>query len=92
MSTTATTGRAGVARTARRVPWPARAGHGFVAAYVLLLIAFGVVPTGYAIYFAFTDANEHFSALSNFASAYQDFRFLPAVGHVALYQIGRAHV
>jgi multiple sugar transport system permease protein len=77
--------RAGVARTARRVPWPGRAGHGFVAAYVVLLIAFGLVPTGYAIYFAFTDAGEHFSGLSNFTTAYQDFRFLPAIGHIALY-------
>ncbi len=82
---TATNDRAGVARTARRVPWPGRAGHGFVAAYVLLLIAFGLVPTGYAIYFAFTDAGEHFSGLSNFTTAYQDFRFLPAIGHIALY-------
>ena len=84
MSITANS-RAGVARTARRVPWPGRAGHGFVAVYVLLLIAFGLVPTGYAIYFAFTDAGEHFSGLSNFTAAYQDFRFVPAIGHVALY-------
>ena len=67
------------------MPWPGRAGHGFVALYVLLLIAFGLVPTGYAIYFAFTDAGAHFTALSNFTAAYQDFRFLPAVGHVGLY-------
>lgn len=84
MSTSTTSGRAGV-RAVRRVPWPARAGHGFVAAYLLLLIAFGLVPTGYAIYFAFTDADAHFTGLSNFTAAYQDFRFLPAVGHVALY-------
>jgi multiple sugar transport system permease protein len=81
----ATTDRAGAPRTARRVPWPGRAGQGFVAAYVVLLLAFGVVPTGYAVYFAFTDAGEHFSGLSNFTAAYQDFRFVPAIGHVALY-------
>ena len=84
MSITANS-RARVARSARRAPWPGRAGQGFVAAYVVLLIAFGLVPTGYAIYFAFTDAGERFSGLSNFTAAYQDFRFLPSIGHVATY-------
>ncbi len=84
MSTTTDGGRVG-ARGVRRALWPGRSGHAFVAAYVLLLIAFGLVPTGYAIYFAFTDAGGHLSALSNFTSAYQDFRFVPAIGHVALY-------
>ncbi|MGI5229423.1 carbohydrate ABC transporter permease [Actinoallomurus sp. CA-142502] len=70
---------------ASRIAWPGRAGHGFVAPYVVLLIAFGVVPTVYAIYFAFTDASERFAGLSNFTTAAADFRFLPAIGHVALY-------
>lgn len=83
-ASTETTGRVGAPR-ARRVPWPGRAGHGFVAAYVLLLIAFGIVPTVYAIYFAFTDAGNRFNGLSNFATAARDFRYLPAIGHVALY-------
>ncbi|MBS2966277.1 sugar ABC transporter permease [Actinocrinis puniceicyclus] len=83
----ATTSRAGAPRTARRAPWPGRAGHGFVAAYVLLLIAFGVVPTVYALYFAFTSVDNRFSGLSNFATAARDFRYLPAVGHVALYLV-----
>jgi multiple sugar transport system permease protein len=71
----------------RRVRWPGRAGHGFVAPYVVLLIAFGVVPTGYAFYFAFTDAGHNFVGLSNFATAAGDFRFVAAVGHVALYLV-----
>jgi multiple sugar transport system permease protein len=50
-----------------------------------LLIAFGIVPTGYAIYFAFTDVGNRFAGLSNFTAAAADFRFLPALGHVALY-------
>ncbi len=82
-----TANQAGVPRTTRRAPWPGRAGHGFVAAYVLLLIAFGVVPTGYAIYFAFTSADGRLTGLSNFATAARDFRYLPAVGHVALYLV-----
>ncbi|HEY3610858.1 MAG TPA: sugar ABC transporter permease [Pseudonocardiaceae bacterium] len=75
------------APTVRRTPWPGRAGHGFVAGYVVLLIAFGVVPTGYAIYFAFTDAGNTFVGLSNFVAAAGDFRFVWAVEHVALYLV-----
>ena len=71
----------------RRTVWPGRAGHGFVAGYVVLLIAFGVVPTGYAIYFAFTDTANTFVGLSNFVAAAGDFRFYWAVGHVALYLV-----
>ncbi|MEV0408839.1 sugar ABC transporter permease [Actinoallomurus sp. NPDC050550] len=86
MSTPSTTvgGRAGAPR-ARRAWWPGRAGHAFVAPYVVLLIAFGVVPTVYAIDFAFTDATGRFAGLANFTSAAADFRFVPAIGHVALY-------
>ncbi|MET8846997.1 sugar ABC transporter permease [Amycolatopsis sp. NPDC004625] len=62
-----------------------RAGYGFVAAYVVLLIAFGVVPTVYAISFAVTDAGGRFTGLTNFVTAAGDFRFGDAVGHVALY-------
>ncbi|WP_328647524.1 sugar ABC transporter permease [Amycolatopsis sp. NBC_00348] len=69
----------------RRTLWPGRAGHLFVAAYVVLLVAFGVVPTVYAIYFAFTDAGDRFAGLANFVEAAADFRYLDAVGHVALY-------
>ncbi|GAB3160106.1 sugar ABC transporter permease [Amycolatopsis stemonae] len=60
-------------------------GHLFVAAYVVLLIAFGVIPTVYAVYFAFTDAGDHFAGLSNFVRAATDFRYFAAVGHVVLY-------
>ncbi|GAA0683602.1 sugar ABC transporter permease [Kitasatospora atroaurantiaca] len=61
------------------------AGPAFVAGYVLLLIAFGVLPIGYAIYFAFTDAGGTFTGFSNFVTTAQDFRFVDALGHVALY-------
>ncbi|MFI0898963.1 carbohydrate ABC transporter permease [Streptomyces sp. NPDC020983] len=70
-----------------RTRWPGRAGHGFVAAYTVLLIAFGVIPTGYAIYYAFTDGGGTFSGLSNFSTAVDDFRFTPALQHVALYLV-----
>ncbi|MGW5464655.1 carbohydrate ABC transporter permease [Streptomyces sp. NPDC003996] len=64
-----------------------RAGYGFVAAYVVLLVAFGVVPTAYAVYFAFTDAGGSFAGVSNVVTAAQDFRFAQAIGHVALYLV-----
>ncbi|GAA1941516.1 carbohydrate ABC transporter permease [Kitasatospora viridis] len=79
--------RASAALANRRAVWPGRAGHGFVAAYVVLLVAFGVVPTVYAIYFAFTDSGNQFAGLSNFISVASDFRFLPAIGHVAVYLV-----
>ncbi|MFE3525054.1 carbohydrate ABC transporter permease [Streptomyces sp. NPDC059161] len=59
----------------------------FVAGYVVLLAAFGVVPTGYAVYFAFTTADGAFTGFDNFATTAQDFRFLPAVEHIALYLV-----
>jgi multiple sugar transport system permease protein len=62
-----------------------RAAPAFVAGYVILLAAFGIVPTAYAIYFAFTDSGGAFTGVSNFDVAAADFRFLPAIGHVALY-------
>ncbi|MEV0536806.1 sugar ABC transporter permease [Kitasatospora sp. NPDC050463] len=61
------------------------AGPAFVAGYVLLLVAFGVLPIGYAIYFAFTDGGGSFSGFTNFVSTAQDFRFVDAIGHVAVY-------
>jgi multiple sugar transport system permease protein len=78
-------GRAG--RRITRTRWPGRTGQAFVASYTVLLIAFGVVPTGYAIYFAFTDGGGSFNGLSNFSTAMSDFRFTPAVEHVALYLV-----
>jgi multiple sugar transport system permease protein len=80
-------GRARTPSSPRRAFRPGLAGYGFVAPYVVLLIAFGVVPTLYAIYFAFTDAGNRFTGLSNFTRAAADFRFVPAVGHVALYLV-----
>ncbi|MFD8306908.1 carbohydrate ABC transporter permease [Streptomyces sp. NPDC059690] len=64
-----------------------RAGMAFVAAYVVLLVAFGVLPTAYAIYFAFTDAGGKVTGFANFVTTAQDFRFLDAVGHVAVYLV-----
>ncbi|XUL93794.1 carbohydrate ABC transporter permease [Streptomyces galilaeus] len=62
-----------------------RAGAAFVAAYLVLLIAFGVVPTAYAVYFAFSNAQGAFTGFDNFVTTMRDFRFVPALGHVGLY-------
>ena len=64
MSSAPITGAAGT--RPRRAPRPLRAGHVFVAGYVILLIAFGIIPTAYGIYFAFTNAGNYFAGLSNF--------------------------
>ncbi|MET0234017.1 MAG: sugar ABC transporter permease [Kibdelosporangium sp.] len=74
-------------RSAPRVRGRSRAGYGFVAPYVVLLAAFGVVPTVYAFYFAFTDSTDSFVGWENFVTAASDFRFVSAVGHVALYLV-----
>jgi multiple sugar transport system permease protein len=58
-----------------------------VAGYVILLAAFGVVPVAYAFYFAFTSAGNTFAGLSNFLNAARDFRYAPAIEHVALYLV-----
>ena len=71
----------------RGAPRLVSAGHIFVVGYVLLLIAFGILPTAYGIYFAFTNAGSTFAGLSNFVGAYRDFRFLPAAGHVGMYLV-----
>ena len=61
-----------------------RYGYLFVSGYTLLLLAFGLLPTLYAIYLAFT-RNGAFVGVDNFVRVFNDYRFLPAVAHVALY-------
>ncbi len=81
----ATDNQVGSERATRSSLRPGRAGYLFVAAYVVLLIAFGIVPTVYAVYSAFTSEGSGFAGLSNFTSTASDFRYLPAIGHIALY-------
>lgn len=56
----------------------------FVSGYVVLALAFGVAPTLYAAYLSVTK-DGGFVGIDNFLRVVQDFRFLPAVGHVALF-------
>lgn len=62
----------------------ARTGMAFVSLYVLLLIFFGLLPSAYAIYLAFTRGGA-FVGFDNFIKVFKDYRFLPAVEHVGLY-------
>jgi multiple sugar transport system permease protein len=59
----------------------------FIASYAVLTLAFGILPALYAVYLAFTDADGGFAGVGNFAKVIRDFRFLPAVSHVALYLV-----
>jgi multiple sugar transport system permease protein len=86
-------------RTGRgRVGGRQRAGYAFVAVYLVLLLLFGVLPTVYAVYLAFTKAAgkrvslgpvtvAQWAGLSNFFATGRDFRFLPAFEHVGLYLV-----
>lgn len=63
-----------------------RIGYLFVSGYAFLLLAFGVGPTVYALYLTFTKGGE-FVGFDNFTAVFGDFRFWPAVGHVAAYVV-----
>jgi multiple sugar transport system permease protein len=63
-----------------------RIGLAFVAPYALFLIAFGLLPTIYAIYLAFTKKGA-FVGFANFLKVFKDYRFLPAVEHVGIFLV-----
>ena len=64
-----------------------RAGYGFVAGYVVLLLPFGVAPTGYAIWLAITNGNGQLVGFGNFTQTLSDYRFGPAFENVAIYLV-----
>ncbi|MDQ0634176.1 multiple sugar transport system permease protein [Arthrobacter pascens] len=60
----------------------------FTAPYALLLLAVGVVPALYAIYGSFNSLKNPTSlSFDNYAAVVHDFRFLPAIGNVALFTV-----
>jgi multiple sugar transport system permease protein len=71
----------------RRTRRPGLAGYGFVSLYVLLLLAFGVVPTGYALYLAFTNGLGQFVGLGQFIKTAEDFRFAGAFLNIGIYLV-----
>jgi multiple sugar transport system permease protein len=64
-----------------------RAGYGFVAGYLVLLTAFGVVPTLYAVWLAITNSAGQLVGLGNFTQVISDYRFIPAFEDIAIYLI-----
>jgi multiple sugar transport system permease protein len=59
----------------------------FVSGYVILLLAFGVLPTLYAVWLAFTNARGQFTGLNQFLRVFQDFRFWPSFGDILVYLV-----
>ena len=62
--------------------WP---GLLFVVPYLPFLVMFGVLPMIYALGLAFTDDAGGWVGISNFTRTVDDYRFLPAFGHILLY-------
>ena len=86
-----TTGRQWATLRPRRGPQSgaraqAFAAYVFCSGYVLLLLVFGVLPMVYALYLSFTKSGQ-FVGLENYVKAVGDFRFLPAVQHVAAFLV-----
>jgi multiple sugar transport system permease protein len=70
--------------------WRPRAGWLFVAPYTALLVLFGIIPVIYSLYLAFTNDAKHgggFAGFSNFTRTAKDYRFMPALEHVAIYLV-----
>ena len=86
-----TTGRQWATLRPRRRPQSgaraqAFAAYVFCSGYVLLLLVFGVLPMIFALYLSFTKSGQ-FVGLDNYVKAVGDFRFLPAVQHVAAFLV-----
>lgn len=64
-----------------------RVSYLFVSGYVLLAVAFGVLPTLYAVFIAFLDADGRFNGIANFTKVMGDFRFWPAAWHVGSFLV-----
>ena len=61
-------------------------GLAFISLYTVFLVLYGLLPSAYAIYLAFTKRNA-FVGVANFVKVFKDYRFLPAVEHVGLYLV-----
>jgi multiple sugar transport system permease protein len=64
-----------------------KAAYGFVGGYVVLLLAFGIVPLGYALWMSITNFDGQLVGLGNFVRVFEDYRFLPAFGHIAVFLV-----
>ncbi|GAA2570838.1 sugar ABC transporter permease [Streptomyces roseoviolaceus] len=64
-----------------------RAGYVFVSGYVLLLLAFGVLPTGYAVWLSLSNSRNQLVGIGNYTRTFADYRFGPAFLHIGLYLV-----
>jgi multiple sugar transport system permease protein len=64
-----------------------RAGYGFVAGYLILLLLVGVAPTLYAIWLAFSNSSGQLVGIGNFTQLLSDYRFWPAFENIAIYLV-----
>jgi multiple sugar transport system permease protein len=62
-------------------------GYGFIAGYGILLLAFGIIPAIYALFLSVTTTTGGFAGFANYVQVFNDFRFIPAVEHVAIYLV-----
>lgn len=68
-------------------PRRVNAGYLFVGGYTLLLLAFGVLPTLYAVWLSLTNSRGQLVGLGNFTRTFADPRFLPAFANIGLYLV-----
>ncbi|PJJ62007.1 carbohydrate ABC transporter permease [Compostimonas suwonensis] len=73
--------------TPRRRAGGGAVGYLFVSGYTILLLAFGVFPTLYALYLSVTNDRGEFTGLGQFIKVVQDYRFLPAFGNILVYLV-----
>jgi multiple sugar transport system permease protein len=85
--TVGATSRQRSARPTNRTPGRTPIGYVFVSLYALLALAFGILPSLYAVLLAFTNNDGGFAGLQNFIKVVTDFRFWPAVLHVTIYLV-----
>lgn len=73
------------ARPERRTRRSGRTGWVFVSLYTVLLLVFGIVPAGYAVYLAFTNSLGQFVGLGQFVKVARDYRFAGAFINIGVY-------
>ncbi|MFF1610271.1 carbohydrate ABC transporter permease [Amycolatopsis sp. NPDC058278] len=64
-----------------------KAGYVFVAGYVVLLLAFGVLPTLYALWLSFSNSRSQLVGFGNFTRTFADYRFAAAFANILVYVV-----
>jgi multiple sugar transport system permease protein len=60
-------------------------GFAFVVPYLIVLVAFGILPVLYAVKLAFTTDGGGWAGFRNFTHSAGDYRFMSALGHVLVF-------